>query len=703
MSAALTSLLLHAVALTSAAPDEAAANTSVVLPGNATLAPAEREPKPATDANARTARLRHRRSALISAAAPDWALPRVLLFGAASAAPAANAAATTDAPVQAPAPDSPAATAPPDVPGATVEDRTLEGRRRPGYVTELPPPVVQNNPGAVAVPPPEAFPTNQFPIQDRWRLAKALCPDKNFVGIQNVCHSERDPYHQNTLKADRPLDPKKVPFFLPIKGDDWFFGLEAISDTVFQPQSFPTPVANQVDTKPGQIDQFGRGRSLATAQTFIVGAALTKGSTAYKPPDIEYHITLAYQLNYVNVQERGVLKVITTPKAHRFDNFLGVQELFVDKHLGNRSDRYDFDSLRVGIQPFQSDFRGFLFNDDNLGIRLFGNRDDNRYQYNVEAIWRIDKNTNSGLNDFTKPLRKDYIFTANLFAQDFPVPGLTSLVSVTANLNRERKLRRDDNGFPIVPAFLGDVRPRTYDVYYLGYALDGHFHRLNISSTFYGAIGHDSNNFFTSKSAKIRGFFNATELSYDIDWIRVRLSGLYATGDKHPKDNTENGFDSILENPIFAGADTSYFVRQGIPFAGGGINVLFKQPNGVLNDLRSSKTEGQSNFNNPGTMLLGVGADFDLLPQLRFTTNVNHIWFQNTSSLRELRNEGSIPKSIGWDFSGSLIWRPKMIQNTVFRLSAAMLDPGKGFSDLFTNSNGDSKYYSVLFNAILAY
>ena len=53
------------------------------------------------------------------------------------------------------------------------------------------------------------------------------------------------------------------------------------------------------------------------------------------------------------------------------------------------SARYDFDSIRVGVQPIQLDFRGFLFNDQQLAIRLFGNRDGNRAQYNLMAIWRL--------------------------------------------------------------------------------------------------------------------------------------------------------------------------------------------------------------------------------------------------------------------------------------------------------------------------
>ena len=68
-----------------------------------------------------------------------------------------------------------------------------------------------------------------------------------------------------------------------------------------------------------------------------------------------------------------------------------------------------------------------------------------------------------------------------------------------------------------------------------------------------------------------------------------------------------------------------------------------------------------------------------------------------------LRNEGSIPKTIGWDLSAAAIWRPKATQNIVFRLSGAALVSGKGFRDLFDNLAGHRNYYSVLGNVILTY
>ncbi len=579
-------------------------------------------------------------------------------------------------------------------PEVDADDALLEGRKRPGHRPSLPDRVTQENPGAVRAPPPEAFPTDEFPVPDRWRLIESL-------GV--VKERWFDPYHQNTLKGDRPIDPSKHKW-LPIKGDDWFFVLNAVSDTVIEPRSFPIPVGVQTTDRPGSLDVFGRSSSLVMAQTFIVGAALIKGSTAFMPPHVEYRLTLAYQVNHADVAERRILHVQPSKPTHRTDDFLGVQEAFVDYHLRNTSDRYDFESIRVGIQPFQADFRGFLFQDNQLGVRFFGNRDNNRFQFNLAAFWRLEKDTNSGLNDVTQRPRNDLVFFANVYRQDFPFAGFTSQVSATYNWNREaNRLEIDDNGFPARPALLGDLRGREYDVVYLGYSGDGRIGRINLTASLYAALGEDRNSFFTSRPAKVRAGFAAAEASYDRDWMRFRLSGLYATGDSDPYDNTEGGFDAIFENPIFAGADTSYWIRQSIPFAGGGRAIGINGRNGILNSLRSSKEQGQSNFNNPGTMLVGVGADFDLTPTFRLSTNANHLWFENTASLQALRNEGSIPKSIGWDVSTAAIWRPKATQNIVFRLSGAIFDPGKGFADLFTNRRGDDRFYSVLANAIVAF
>lgn len=253
------------------------------------------------------------------------------------------------------------------------------------------------------------------------------------------------------------------------------------------------------------------------------------------------------------------------------------------------------------------------------------------------------------------------------------------------------------------PALLGTLRGRDYDVVYLGYNLDGRVGRVNLTGSFYWALGEDRNSFFTDRPADINAQFAAIEASYDRNWMRFRLSAAYASGDGDPYDDEETGFDAIFENPVFAGADTSYWIRQTIPFAGGGRAIAVNGRNGILNSLRSSKEQGQSNFNNPGLILAGLGADFDLTPQFRLSANANHLWFENTATLQVLRNEGSIPKEIGFDLSAAAIWRPKANQNLVFRLSAATLLAGDGFKDLFTARGGTREFVSVLANVVLTY
>ena len=124
----------------------------------------------------------------------------------------------------------------------------------------------------------------------------------------------------------------------------------------------------------------------------------------------------------------------------------------------------------------------------------------------------------------------------------------------------------------------------------------------------------------------------------------------------------------------------------------------------MLPALRTSKEHGQSNFNNPGLRLVGVGADFDILPELRVSTNVNYMEFDDTSVLEVARNQQEIAQEIGLDVSVAAIYRPFFTQNVVFRLSGAALIPGAGFTDLYGEQRDqDNAFFSVQANLILTY
>lgn len=563
---------------------------------------------------------------------------------------------------------------------AECEENPEEIRRRPGYPVEQPRDR-ESDPNAVPRLPYESADPS-LPVPDRWRILDTL-------GLTNDGRGERwfDPYHVNTLKADKP-----------IHDEDWFLNLSAVSDTVLEPRSVPTPVGPQSAGQPGSTDVFGGNDQTLFSQALVLGAVYYKGKTVFRPPDYEYRLTLALNYNYARADETRFLFADPSRGDSRSDHHVGVQELFADKHLRNVSARYDFDSIRIGIQPFTADFRGFLFLDQSLGIRLFGNRDSNRWQYNLAWFRRFEKDTNSGLNDVSKGLRDDDVFVANLYRQDWPVRGFTVQATVLHNRNRETDFFYDNNGFLARPLSQGQERPREYDVTYLGLNGDGHLGRYNLTASGYLALGDESRSVFGGARSDIRASFLAAEMGMDFDWIRTRFSLLWASGDDDPLDDESAGFDAVLENPAFAGAGTSYWIRQNVPLVGGG-GVALSTRNGVLASLRSSREHGQSNFTNPGVRLVGLGTDLDLTPETRLTGNVNALWFDETAVLEAARSQGNIDREIGLDVSVSAIWRPLASQNVVLAVSAAALIPGDGFKALY----GDETQYSVLGSLILTY
>src|SRR5205823_12608159 len=122
--------------------------------------------------------------------------------------------------------------------------------------------------------------------------------------------------------------------------------------------------------------------------------------------------------------------------------FFSLQEYFAESKLSDLSPNYDFLSVRVGSQPFVSDFRGFIFSDTNRAVRLFGTRFSNRDQFNLIYFRQAEKDTNSGLN--TMEDRRQNILIANYYRQDFVWPGYTIQGSVHFD-DDQPSVQYDDN------------------------------------------------------------------------------------------------------------------------------------------------------------------------------------------------------------------------------------------------------------------
>jgi hypothetical protein len=499
-----------------------------------------------------------------------------------------------------------------------------------------------------------------LPVPNLMALAEDEAPINRWEVVENLGYESRwwDPYNRNPLKGDKPVK------------DDWFFSMSIASDTAVELRSVPG-FAN------GVAGTHGSHQS-RLSQNVVSEFTVYQGDTVFMPPKWLFRFAPSFSYNQIGLRQPEPLDA-TLSGSHMF---AGVQTAFAEKLLRVASARYDFDSLRVGIQPFSTDFRGFLYQGSQAGVRFYGTRGGNQWQYNVAWLRRLADDDVSGLTNPAAGLRHDEVLVANLYRQDFPIAGFTSQVSFLHNRNREgskagsAQTRSTDLNTPFSHGL------RDYDVSYLGYNGDGHFGRLNLTTSAYYAFGKQTSHTIEGASADISAFFVAAELSADFSWIRPRISLLYASGDNNPTDGKLNGFDSVGENPQFAGADASYALRQSIPVLGFGTAAPSTR-NGVLNSLRSSSNDRQSNFNNPGTMLLGFGVDMDLTPQLRTSLNLNSVHFADTRILEITRKQSGLDSHIGYDASLSLIWRPLATQNIVLRAAYGALLPGGSYKSLF--------------------
>lgn len=603
----------------------------------------------------------------------------------------APADAAAPAPADAAAAPAPADTAAPPMPADAAMPETMP--------SDMAGPAVALSPDDELVPleEPEPFGYNKSPFQKsanerendfggrNRRVPQAdflPVPDRFRIGlpgdyVQNTRGSLFDPYNQNVLKGDYPVIDK------PGDEDDWFLILTLTSDTLVEARRLPvpTPVSSN---DPGQRKFFeDTGDQQLINQNFIATVEFFEGDTVYKPRDLEFRATVVGNLNYLHTEQQQVVNIDFREGSDRFDEELAFQELFIEKHLMDLSSSYDVLALRVGIQGFNSDFRGFLFSDNLPGIRLFGNYDNNTWQYNLAYFRQLEKDTNSGLNTFDD--RNQNIFVANVFRQDFIVPGYTTEFSLAYNNDHSSGDREfDRNGFLVRPAPVGTIGTNEIDVVYLGWGGDGHFGRVNITHQFYEALGRESMNAIAGQEQDVNAQFAALELSYDFDYIRYRASAVYASGDRDPEDGDATGFDSIFDNSNIAGGGLAYFDRQPIRLTGSGIGL--KQRLSLLPNLRTSKEQGQANFVNPGLLLFNVGADVEVTPKIKLIGNASYLRFVNTKSMDLVLQDNDLDNEIGVDLSVGVIYRPFLNNNVILTGGAACLIPGQGFEDLYDNS-----------------
>lgn len=523
------------------------------------------------------------------------------------------------------------------------------------------------------------------PVPDRWRLrfpewTRYQGQDGEYPFVPNRGF---DPYDQNVLKGD-----------LPIIGDDIFMVLTAVSDTTVESRVVPTPSGASAEAS-GAHEFFGDGSQLTVLPNGLFSFEMFKGSTAFKPRDWAFRITPHFNLNYLGARERGAVNPSPAAGITRRRQHLALQEAFGEVKLAEIGPNYDFISVRAGIQPFNSDFRGFLFRDTNLGVRLFGNLGKNRNQWNLAYFDQLEKETNSELNQLQR--RDQRVLVGNFYRQDFLTEGYTISASFHASFDDSEELFYDHNEFLVRPSPIGVVKPHKVHAYYAGLGGDGHWGRLNVTHQFYQAFGRDDFNGIAGQPVDINAQFAAVELSIDKDWYRPRIGLVFASGDREPNDEQGRGFDAIVDNPNIAGGPFSFWARQGLRLTQTAVGLNGR--GSVLPALRSSKSEGQSSFVNPGVLMINTGLDAELTTKLRLVTNVNLLRFHATETLQQVLFQRDLDNAIGLDVGGGFQYRPALNDNMVITAGVSALVPGNGFKQIYA----DKILYSPFVTLTLTY
>ena len=266
-------------------------------------------------------------------------------------------------------------------------------------------------------------------------------------------------------------------------------------------------------------------------------------------------------------------------------------------------------------------------------MRLFGNLDSNRYQYNLAYFAMLEKDTNSGLN--TLAYRNQQVMIANLYRQDFIKPGYTIQVSFHYDKD-DPSFQYDTNNFLVRPAPIGLVMPHSIRAYYYGLTGDGHFGQLNLTHAFLSGAGHTTSSTRSPDAASsINAQMAAVELSLDKDWLRYRAVVLLCIRRQESARWHGARLRHHLRQSEFRRRRSSVSgIAKGIRLTGTGVGLV--SPGSLVPDLRTSKTEGQANFVNPGLFLYNAGVDIDITPKLRGFVNLNLIRFAHTEPLELL-------------------------------------------------------------------
>ena len=222
--------------------------------------------------------------------------------------------------------------------------------------------------GQSGVMPTEEQESSHFvPIEDRWRIGY---PDWDRYGKGHPILDDYpylsgrwfDVFNQNVFKGD-----------YPILGQHTFLEVTSQANLDFEGRQVPTQTSGFESTEhPFSGNFFGRPSSFITLDFFSFSLDLFHGTGAFKPVDWRIKLTPTLGVSNFSFSEVAQTSPNVLQGTTRTRKFWALQEAFFEYKLADLGPDYDFVSVRAGTQPFNADFRGFLFADINRAVRIFG-------------------------------------------------------------------------------------------------------------------------------------------------------------------------------------------------------------------------------------------------------------------------------------------------------------------------------------------
>jgi len=478
------------------------------------------------------------------------------------------------------------------------------------------------------------------PEANRWRLMEPL--GSGITGRSPLY----DPYSPNVLKGD-----------YPIFGDKYFGAITAVLDAVADfKRNLDYFTTDRIRNVPYHEHNL-LGQFTATAAFEI-----SHGDTVFQPQDWRVRLTpiIRWRCGDQNAIDQGCGEDIR------------MLEAFGDVKLFEVGNNFDATTARLGLQIFNADFFGLIYNDVQPGARVFSELGRNQFKANIAYFDRLNKEKLSALNEWKR--REDAVVVANVEWDDFLVPGFNVLPAFVANFD--------------------DKLAKHLEAYYVGATATGRLGRVNVNGAGYYVFGGTADNTPTKQREQISAWMGLAQVLYPISYFTPRLALLYASPDEDPRDRKAHGFDSAFDNVNFGGGQFSYLFGEKIQL---GATTVFRG-NSVFPSLRGANATSQ--FVNPGLLAVNAGADAALTAKLVASVDVNYAQFNNTSSVQLLVKRPHVAQYIGTEVNGGITYKPFLNEQVILFVGGGVLVPGQGIHDMF---GGDAPVYKLLVRTVLTF